>query len=137
MLPINHLGGRPVFGANGQPLPPAPGFRFDQLTLSNLELGSPLYWLHFVFAYCFTFWVMWLLIKYYQARGHHEMEVSEKKSKENNTTPQSSQACGLHTSLSLPVFVGGAPHFMRAISRGHVVAGRRKSRPLSGRARGR
>ena len=76
MLPINHLGRRPVVDTNNRPVAVAPGFRFDQLTLSALEPGSPLYWVHFVFVYCVTFWVMWLLVKYYQARAQTSTSAS-------------------------------------------------------------
>ncbi len=44
------------------------GFKFSGLLLSYVTADSNLYWVHFIFVYCFTFWVMWLLVKYYQAR---------------------------------------------------------------------
>ncbi|KAK9836955.1 hypothetical protein WJX81_002590 [Elliptochloris bilobata] len=69
LLPVNYSGERREITLNGQEVPHGQdaGFKFSQLTLSNLARGSALYWLHFVFVYCFTFWVMWLLIKYYQS----------------------------------------------------------------------
>ncbi len=68
MLPINYSGRRPEVNSKGDLVPETSGFKFGQLTLSHLSVGSNLYWLHFVFVYVFVFWVMWLLIKYYQAR---------------------------------------------------------------------
>lgn len=68
VLPINYSGRRPEANSKGELVPETSGFKFGQLTLSHLSVGSNLYWLHFVFVYVFVFWVMWLLIKYYQAR---------------------------------------------------------------------
>ena len=67
VLPINYSGSRPEANSKGELVPETSGFKFGQLTLSHLSVGSNLYWLHFVFVYVFVFWVMWLLIKYYQA----------------------------------------------------------------------
>ena len=68
VLPINYSGDRREVLPSGQQVVQPAGFKFSELTLSNLARGSGLYWVHFVFVYCFTLWVMWLLIKYYQAR---------------------------------------------------------------------
>lgn len=68
VLPINYSGDRREILPTGQEVVLPAGFKFSELTLSNLTRGSRLYWIHFLFVYCFTFWVMWLLVKYYQAR---------------------------------------------------------------------
>ena len=68
VLPINYSGDRREILPTGQEVVLPAGFKFSDLTLSNLTRGSRLYWIHFLFVYCFTSWVMWLLVKYYQAR---------------------------------------------------------------------
>jgi len=122
LLPVNYTA-----GYLEQDLPEADSDNltlvFLKMTISNIENGSPLLWVHCVFLFMFVFWACYLLLVFYEehiamqhtiaaarigphnAFGHDETLDTEKYAKDTGSSLRRRQQAGTATAAAASIAI--------------------------------